>query len=295
MLSYIATLITCFLHIVQEQLIKQELLGSGQFGSVNVIDYSGKQYAGKSIYPKIIPGYPKSSADQIKQFVKEFENKSATYSHFYHPNIELVEIAIKIPDDNLPILLSELLPENLDVFTARMKGNLSIHQQLDLSNDMADGLQFLHEAGLVHTNLHGRNILISHEGHAKIADYVCPQVVSCNEEVLSCNIPYLPPEAIKDKSYCDEWSDVYSLGVLFLQIATQDIPKPTDVTELSKLNQRKEELAGIRNHPLESLIHRCLTNLIIGRPSIDQVLKQIAGAKDSPQNVISRSVHSSVS
>ena len=176
-----------------------------------------------------------------------------------------------------------------------MKGKLLIHQQLDLSNDMTDGLQFLHEAGLVHTNLHGRNILISHEGHAKIADYVCPQVISHSEEVSTCNIPYLPPEAIKDKSHCDERSDVYSLGVLFLQIATQDIPKPTDMTELSKLNQRKEELAGIRNHPLVSLIHRCLSTIKIARPSIDQVLEQIASAKDSPQNVISRSVHSTVS
>ena len=246
--------------------MKQDQLGSGQFGNVSKIIYSGKLYAGKSIYPKYIPGYPKSSVDQIKQFAKEFENKSATYSYFSHSNIELVEIAVQLPSDSLPILLSELLPENLEMFTTRMKGNLPIHQQLDMCNDMANGLQYLHGVGLVHTNLHGHNVLVSHDGRAKIGDYICPQVIFSNEKVPTYNIPYLPPEAIEDKSNCNEHSDIYSLGVLFLQVATQTIPEPTDMTEFSKLKQRREELAGIGNHPLVSLIQKCLTNIRIARP-----------------------------
>ena len=252
-------------------------------------------YAGKSIYPKHIPGYPKSSVDQIKQFAKEFESKSAAYSYFSHSNIELVEIAVQLPSDSLPMLLSELLPENLEMFTTRMKGNLPIHQQLDLCEDMANGLQYLHDAGLVHTNLHGRNVLIGHDGHAKIGDYICPQVIFCNEEVPTYNIPYLSPEAIKDKSNCNEQSDIYSLGVLFLQVATQTIPEPTDIAESSKLKQRREELGGIGNHPLVSLIQRCITNIRVARPSIVQVLEQIITAKESPQSVISSSLHCSVS
>ena len=193
------------------------------------------------------------------------------------------------------MLLSELLPENLEMFTTRMKGNLLIHQQLDLCEDMANGLQYLHGAGLVHTNLHGRNVLVGDDGHAKIGDYICPQVIFCNEKVPTSNIPYLPPEAIEDKSNCNEQSDIYSLGVLFLQVATQSIPHPTDMTELSKLKQRREELGGIGNHPLVSLIQKCLTNIRVARPSIVQVLEQIITAKESPQSVISSSLHHSVS
>ena len=257
--------------------------------------YCEKPYAVKSIYPKHIPGYPKSSVDQIKQFAKEFENKSATYTYFSHSNIELVETAVQLPGDSLPMLLSEWLPENLEMFTTHVKGDLPIHQQLELCKDMANGLQYLHSVGLIHTNLHSRNILVSHDGHAKIGDYICPQVIFCKEKVPTCNIPYLPPEAIKDKSNCNEQSDIYSLGVLFLQVATQTIPEPTEMTELSKLKQRREELAGIGNHPLVSLIQRCLTNIRVARPSIIQVLEQIMTAKESPQSVISSSLHCSVS
>ena len=181
------------------------------------------------------------------------------------------------------------------MFTTRMKGNLPIHQQLELCNDMAHGLQYLHGAGLVHTNLHGRNVLVSHDGHAKIGDYVCPQVISPSEEVPTSNIPYLSPEAIKDKSLCNERSDVYSLGVLFLQVATQNIPEPTDKTELSKLTKRREELAEIKHHPLFSLIHKCLTNIRITRLTATQVLEQITTAKESPQSVLSYSLYCKVS
>ena len=193
------------------------------------------------------------------------------------------------------MLLCELLPENLDMFTTRLKGNLPIYQQLDLCNDMASGLQYLHDAGLVHTNLHGRNVLVSHDGHVKIGDYICPQVISCSEEVPTNNIPYLSPEAIADKSHCNEQSDIYSLGVLFLQVATQNIPESTDKTEFSKLSNRRKEMASIKNNPLLPIIHRCLINLRLGRPSVTQVLEQLATSMKSPQNVLSYSLYCKVS
>ena len=283
------------MYVLQEQVTKQELLGSGQFGSVHKIAYSEKLYAGKSIHPKLIPGYPNSSVDQIKQFTKDIESKSATYSYFIHSNIELFESTLHLASESIPMLLCELLSENLDMFTTRMKGNLPIYQQLDLCKDMVSGLQYLHDAGLVHTNLHGRNILVSHDGHAKIGDYICPQVISCSEEVPTNDIPYLSPEAITDKSHCNEQSDIYSLGVLFLQVATQNIPESTDKTEFSKLAKRRKEMATIKDNLLLPIIHRCLINLRLGRPSITQVLEQLATATKTPQSVISYSLYCKVS
>ena len=207
----------------------------------------------------------------------------------------MFETSIQLANESLPTLLSELLPENLDMFTIRMKGNLPIHQQLDLCNDMVNGLQYLHGVGLVHTNLHGRNVLVSHDGHAKIGDYICPLVISSSEEVPTNNIPYLPLEAIKNKSFYNEQSDVYSLGVLFLQVATQNIPQPSDKTVLSIISKRKEELAEIKHHPLLSIIHKCVTNIRITRPSVTEVSEHIATVKESPQSVLPYSLYSKVS
>ena len=270
------------------------MIGSGQFGSVSKIVYSDKLYAGKSLYPKLVQGYPNSSVDQMKQFIKDLESKAVVYSYFIHPNVELFEASVQLANESIPMLLTELLPDNLDMFTTRLKGNLPIHQQLDLCEEIAKGLQYLHDAGLVHTNLHSRNVLISHDRHAKVGDYICPQVISSSWEIPSKDIPYLPPEAINDKSKYNELSDMYSLGVLFLQIATQNIPEPTDNTELSKLLKRKEEMAGIKHHPLSSIIYKCISSIKPARPSITQVLERIITAKESPQSVLSYSAYSKV-
>ena len=254
------------------------------------ISYSDKLYAGKIIYKKLLPGYPHPSSDQINKFMGEFENASAMLVTNQHPNIELFHSVVQLTPDGPPILLTELLPENLNSYTVRMKGKLPIHAQLDLCHDMAKGLQFLHTAGLVHNNLHGANILISQDGQAKIADYICPLVDSSNEQTIPQHNVYTSPELIKNTSLFTKQSDIYSLGVLYLQVATQSPPMPNDSTELSEVQHWKEQLDQISTNPLRPLILQCL-GFIPARPSIGRVCAKIVTAKESPQSVMSNTLY----
>ena len=117
--------------------------------------YSNKRYADKIIYKKLLPGHPHPSVDDINKFIGEIENASAMLITNHHPTL------VQLTPDSPPILLTKLLHENLNSYTARVKNKLPAHVQLDLCLDMAKGLQFLHMAGVVHNNLHGVNILIS--------------------------------------------------------------------------------------------------------------------------------------
>ena len=252
--------------------------------------YSDKLYAGKIIYKKLLPGHPRPSSDQINKFMGEIENASAMLVTNQHPNTEQFHSAVQLTPDGPPILLTELLPENLNSYTARMKGKLPIHAQLDLCHDMAKGLQFLHTAGLVHNNLHGANILISQDGQAKIADYICPLVDSLNEQTTPQHNVYTSPELIKNITVYSKQSDIYSLGVLYLQVAIQSPPMPNDSTELSEVQRWKEQLDQITSNPLLPLILQCL-GLIPARPSIDRVCAKMVTAKESPQSVMSNSLY----
>ena len=252
--------------------------------------YSDKLYAGKIIYKKLLPGYPHPSNDQINKFMGEIENASTMLVANQHPNIELFHSVVQLTPDGPPILLTELLPENLNSYTARMKGKLTIHAQLDLCHDMAKGLQFLHTAGLVHNNLHGANILISQDGQAKIADYICPLVDSLTEQTTPQHNVYTSPELIKNITIYSKQSDIYSLGVLYLQVATQSPPMPNDSTELSEVQRWKEQLDQITTNPLLLVILQCL-GLILARPSIGHVCTKIVTAKESPQSVMSNTLY----
>ena len=168
----------------QDQLVQQELLGSGRYGEVWRMSYGDKTYAGKIIHKTLVPGYPDMSVDQINQFVADIESLSAIFSSHEHTNIETFFTVVQATVDGPPILLTELLPDNLNSFTAKMKGKLHIHSKIDLCHCMARGVQFLHDNEVIHNNLHGANILITPEGQAKISDYICPQITELNEKQL---------------------------------------------------------------------------------------------------------------
>ena len=266
------------------------MLGSGRYGEVYKISYSNKLYAGKIIYKKLLPGHPHPSVDDINKFMEEIENASAMLVTNQHTNIEQFHSVAQLTPDSPPILLTELLHENLNSYTARMKGKLPVHVQLDLCHDMAKGLQFLHIAGLVHNNLHGANILISQDGRAKIADYICPLVDSLNEKLTPQHNVYTSPELVKNIHHYSKQSDIYSLGVLYLQVATQSPPMPKDSSEISEVQRFKDQLDEITTNPLLSLILQCL-GITLARPSIDRLCAKIATAKDTPQSVMSNTLY----
>ena len=266
------------------------MLGSGSYGEVYKISLGEKVYAGKIIYKKLLPGHPHPSVDDINKFMGEIENASAMLVTNQHTNIEQFHSVVQLTPDSPPILLTELLHENLNNYTARMKDKLPVHVQLDLCHDMAKGLQYLHTSGLVHNNLHGANILISQDGQAKIADYICPLVDTLNEKVTPQHTVYTSPELVKNIHVYSKQSDIYSLGVLYLQVATQTPPMLKDTTELSAVQHFKDQLDEIITNPLLPLILQCL-GITVARPSIDRVCAKIATAKESPQTVLSTTLH----
>ena len=273
---------------LQEKLIQEGTLGSGQFGVVHKFcDHNKKLYAGKTLYRDIIPGYPSLSAEQHSQFSESIEDTSIIFTTYDHPHVEKFEAIFQLSSSNPPTLLSELLFENLDMFTTRIKGEYEVYKQLELCHDMAKGLQYLHSAGIIHKNLHGRNILLNENARAKIADYVIPQLLEISKKGDLSDVAYLSPEAVKNRSLCTEHSDVYSLGVLFLQVAIQKLPASTDNTELSKLSKRKEELSFAKHHPLLTTILQCLSTIRLARPSVNRIYKALEAAKKTPQSVIS--------
>ena len=214
-----------------------------------------------------------------------------TYKFLYydHPNIELFVKVVQLNPESPPTLLSEFLTKNLDNFILNMEGECIDSKQFQLCYDMAKGLQYLHRRGVIHTNLHGRNVLITSDGTAKIADYVSPQVIShsLTRTTPPANVAYLPPEVIEDKALYSAQSDIYSLGVLFLQVLIQKIPASSDKTMFSIIEKRKEEICKIKHNTLLPILLWCLSIVKSARPFIDQICEAVVAAKEAPQNLIS--------
>ena len=271
-------------------MIQQQLLGSGAYGEVYQFNYESKLYAGKIIHKSLLPGHPHPSADQINKLVMKIGHASALFDSNQHPNIELFYSEVQVTPDSPPILLTELLHENLNSYTTRNRDNLTNQEQLNLCHDMAKGLQFLHNHDVVHSNLHGANILITKDGQAKIADCICPQIDALNENTTSIYKVYMSPESIASKKVISKQSDIYSLGVLCLQVATQNPPLPDDSYEAPDIQRWKEQMDQIIKNPLLSLIAKCF-KLSIARPCADNVCTKIAAIKEGPKIAVSSTLY----
>ena len=217
------------------------------------------------------------SPDDVKEIIKQITKILSTVKH---PNVEQFVLVSQQSPTSSPTLVSELLPYNLDSFIAQNKDSLTVDIQLDLCHDMAEGLNFLLTAGILHTNLHGRNVLVSHEPKAKIADYICPQVLTAVDDSITDQY-YLAPEVIKSKQPHTELSTVFSLGVLCLQTVTGHPPPPSDELELSETKQRVVDLQEVDNaHPLMPIIQQCLSDSEGRRLSLSKVPSQIRGIRN---------------
>ena len=223
----------------------------------------------------------------MSELQKQLEIKCKSWAeNLYHPNVEqFFEVALSSADDGIPTILTELLTESLTVFVERCKETIRVNQEIDLCNDMAQGIAYLHSYSLVHGNLHGNNVLITRDGHAKIADYLCPLLFS-NINVDNSS-GYLPPEILQNKTTPSIQSNIFTLGVLFLQVITRRPPQPR--TRDSSYLEKEHDFAGVSSHhPLIPLIQRCLQSNEMLRPLTKYVcdeLIQLIGQNNSPQRM----------
>ena len=245
------------------------------------VNYKGAWFACKKIHERILSNYPQN-ADQVDKLTKE---TTKLLQSTKHPNIEKYELALEQAPTFL--LLAELLPENLDKFIARSKGKMHVCLQINICNDMTLGLQYLHSAGIVHKNLHSNNVLITHELCAKIADYICPQVLSVDDvSSTTTNNAFLAPEIKNNSSLCSYSSDVFSLGMLFFQTVTTNLQ--ADVNALPERKQTVTDLNKVPNHhSLHMVIQQCLNANELTRPSVNEVCNRVVDAKKTPQYILS--------
>ena len=165
-----------------------------------------------------------------------------------------------------PILVMEKMEECLWLYLERCRNKLSIHEQLDISLQITQGVAFLHQLKppMVHRDLNDKNVMISFDGVTKIGDF--GQSKLKQDLYLTTTqpgmIPFMPPEALRvGNSKYDESLDVFSLGVLMLEIGTQQQPIPNlqGIGVTLEVERRKTDLGRMSHlHPLKPSILCCL-------------------------------------
>lgn len=143
--------------------------------------------------------------------------------------------------------------------------DLSDEERLTWINQVLEGLDYLHEQGLVWQNLSAAHILMAKEEE----DYVLKFINYGNKELISpvffSNYEYLAPEQFEEQTVLDKRTDIWSLGVLIYWLFTGQLPfgKKTTRHPNAKIQERilKRPIPDLINlipQPYHKIVKNCL-------------------------------------
>jgi serine/threonine protein kinase len=200
----------------------QEVLGRGGMGVVyKAIDPA----IGRTVALKVLPP-GSNSAESRERFLRE----ARAAGRLQHPNIVVIH-DLGEEAGSLYIAMEYLEGRTLADRVAE-KGAPDIGGVLELMAQVARGLHYAHERGVVHRDIKPANILVTNEGLAKILDFgiarAGDQRMTKTGQVMG-TVFYMSPEQINGQAV-DGRSDVFSAGVVLYELLTGDVPFEADST-----------------------------------------------------------------
>jgi hypothetical protein len=174
---------------------------------------------------------PEAAVDDV--FARRFAEESRIAASIEHPNV--VPIYAAGEENGVPyIAMRYVAGSDLSRRLVR-EGRLAPRPAVDLIAQVANGLDAIHAAGLVHRDVKPANVLLSGgEGdeHAYITDFGVARNVATQSGLTQTGrfvgtLDYVAPEQISGGTI-DARVDVYALGCLLFKLLTGEVPFPRE-------------------------------------------------------------------
>ncbi|MBC8290160.1 MAG: ankyrin repeat domain-containing protein, partial [Planctomycetes bacterium] len=111
-------------------------------------------------------------------------------------------------------------------------GELAPETAIGIVPQLCEALQFAHDQGVVHRDIKPENILVDSRGQVKIADFGLARLTESSPRDFTLTgthqvmgTPrYMAPEQMEGSRDVDHRADIYSLGVVFYEMLTGQVP-----------------------------------------------------------------------
>jgi len=196
-------------------------LGEGAMGTV----YKGRDpKINRLLAIKTIRFADEFEENRLEEVKDRFLREAELAGNLLHPGI--VAIYDVGEDYDLTYMAMEFL-EGEDLEKYCRKGSLlPIRKTLDIVAETADALEYAHNNGVVHRDIKPANITLLKNGKIKVTDFGIAKSMSTSKTrsgTILGTPNYMSPEQIMGHQI-DARSDIFSLGVVFFQLLTGEVP-----------------------------------------------------------------------
>jgi serine/threonine protein kinase len=162
------------------------------------------------------------------KFAERFTNEAQALARLSHPNI------VTVHDFGLAGGFYFLLMEFVDGVNLRQllrSKKLTPEEALVIVPALCEAMQYAHDLGIVHRDIKPENLLLDTSGRVKIADFGIAKMLGgesshmgLNESQPAGTPQYMAPEQKFAPQAADNRADIYSLGVVFYEMLTGELP-----------------------------------------------------------------------
>ena len=240
-----------------------QVLGRGGYGSVTVGSFRGQSVAVKELHSSIrSPYYDKLLRREISLMAK-----------IRHPNLLLfIAAVLDKPGRSDPIIITELL--DTDLRSAYQKGKLANNcVRYFILKDVAAALNYLHlqREPIIHRDVSSANVLLQalpdSKWRGKLSDFGSANIVQYASTAGPGNRQYTAPEVLRGEKQSTKM-DVYSYGMLFCEIFTNQFPDPEAFPSMLDSMGRSWPLT-------HRFVSSCIDHEPIKRPTMNSIVDQL--------------------
>ena len=221
-----------------------------------------------------------------EEFIEKFHREAQAAARLSHPNIVNIYDVGASGDDHYIVM--EYVPGRTLKELIQQRGHLAPEEALTITGEIAEALAHAHANGLVHCDIKPHNILMTSDGHAKVADFGIARAVTESTMTYSGNVigsvHYFSPEQAKGTMITPK-SDVYSLGVVLYEMLTGELPFTGENPVSIAMKHLQDEPTPVRRIDpdippvVEALVSRMMAKDPAMRPSSEEVVHEVEQAK----------------
>lgn len=198
-----------------------EVIGQGGMGVV----YKARQVdLDRIVAIKVLS--PRLSSDP--EFARRFNREAKTLARLNHPGV--VQIFEFGREEELYFLVMEFV-QGISL-REMMREKRAPEEALRIVPQLCEALEYAHGEGVVHRDIKPENILIDVQGHVKITDFGLAKLfgeaadagAQTDTNVAMGTPRYMAPEQHEDMKRVDHRADIYSLGAVFYEMLTGEVP-----------------------------------------------------------------------